>query len=340
MALKILVVEDDVDFSKTLMEFLDESGFKSINVNSAEEAEEIFKKREFDLVLTDIKLPGMDGIKLVKNIKKKYNLAVIVMTAYSSEYSFEDVIKNGANDLIFKPFKLNELLLRINRVLKEISLVDDHEKMIKALKRLTIEDSLTGLYNSRHFYDQLDKEIKRSARYLRPISIIFIDVDNFKGVNDTFGHMIGDKVLSLIAQKLKASLRSYDTAYRFAGRGARLRPLPGKRPADHQALRHLRGRRPGADRHQEQPDLLHHRAGGPRSGVPRLGRGGGRGWWPGPAASGRQRRSDHDPRPRRRRDDRSGAAGDRRTPGRRRPRQGRPGGRYCVESNQDCHRSL
>ena len=217
MALKVLVVEDDVDFSKNLMEFLNESGFKTMSVNSAEEAEEVLKKKEINLVLTDIKLPGMDGIKLAKNIKKKYNLGVIVMTAYSSEYSFEDVIKNGANDLIIKPFKFNELLLRIKKVIKELSLLDDHEKMINALKQLTIEDSLTGLYNSRHFYDQLDREIKRSVRYLHPISLIFIDVDNLKEINDNYGHMIGDKILRLIAKRIKACLRSNDSAYRFAG---------------------------------------------------------------------------------------------------------------------------
>ncbi|MGD8391245.1 MAG: diguanylate cyclase, partial [Desulfobacterales bacterium] len=149
--------------------------------------------------------------------KKKYNLGVIVMTAYSSEYSFEDVIKNGANDLIIKPFKFNELLLRIKKVIKELSLLDDHEKMINALKQLTIEDSLTGLYNSRHFYDQLDREIKRSVRYLHPISLIFIDVDNLKEINDNYGHMIGDKILRLIAKRIKACLRSNDSAYRFAG---------------------------------------------------------------------------------------------------------------------------
>ena len=71
MALKILVVEDDVDFSKTLMEFLNESGFKTISANSAEEAEEILKQKEINTVLADIKLPGIDGIKLTKNIKKK-----------------------------------------------------------------------------------------------------------------------------------------------------------------------------------------------------------------------------------------------------------------------------
>ena len=217
MSPNVLVVADDVDYSKNLEDLLHALVFKTMRANSAEEAEEILKKKEINLVLTDIKLPGMDGIKLAKNIKKKYNLGVIVMTAYSSEYSFEDVIKNGANDLIIKPFKFNELLLRIKEVIKELSLLDDHEKMINALKQLTIEDSLTGLYNSRHFYDQLDREIKRSVRYLHPISLIFIDVDNLKEINDNYGHMIGDKILRLIAKRIKACLRSNDSAYRFAG---------------------------------------------------------------------------------------------------------------------------
>jgi len=217
MAVKILVVEDDVDVSKTLAGFLIKTGFKVKSSNSAEEAEEILKNEEINMVLTDIKLPGTDGITLTKNIKKKYNLDVIVLTGYSSEYSYEDAIRNGASDLIFKPIKLNELLLRINRVIKERSLLDERDGMIKELKRLTIEDSLTGLYNSRHFFDQLDKEIKRSDRYLHPLSLIFIDIDNFKKINDTHGHMIGDKILALIAKRIKACLRSNDSAYRFAG---------------------------------------------------------------------------------------------------------------------------
>jgi two-component system cell cycle response regulator len=217
MAVKILVVEDDVDVLITLIEFLIKSGFKAKSANSAEEAEEILEDEKIDMVLTDIKLPGADGISLTKNIKKKYNLDVIVLTGYSSEYSYEDAIRNGASDLIFKPIKLNELLLRINRVIKERSLLDERDGMIKKLKRLTIEDSLTRLYNSRHFFDQLDKEIKRSDRYLHPLSLIFIDIDNFKEINDIHGHMIGDKILVLIAKRIKACLRSNDSAYRFAG---------------------------------------------------------------------------------------------------------------------------
>jgi len=217
MAVKILIVEDDVDVSITLMEYLIKAGFKAKSANSAEEAEEILKNEEINMVLTDIRLPGTDGIKLTKSIKKKYNLDVIVMTGYSSEYSYADAINNGASDLIFKPVKLNELLLRINRVIKERSLLDERDRMIKKLTQLTIEDSLTGLYNSRHFFDQIDKEVKRSERYLHPLSLIFIDIDNFKEINDTHGHMIGDKILALIAKRIKTCLRSNDSAYRFAG---------------------------------------------------------------------------------------------------------------------------
>ena len=162
MKTALLIVEDDVAVLKLLSGFLSASGFEIYSANSADEAEEILKKKEIKTVLTDIKMPGTDGIVLTKNIKKKYVLDVIVMTAYSSEYSYEDAIQSGASDLLFKPIKLNELVLRINRVLKERSLLDERDNMIKKLKQLTIEDQLTGLFNSRHFFDQLDKEIRRS----------------------------------------------------------------------------------------------------------------------------------------------------------------------------------
>ena len=217
MTPNILIVEDDVAVNKLLTKFLTMSGFKNNSAESAEEAAKILDNEEINLVITDIRLPGIDGIKFTKKIRKKYDLGVIVMTAYSSEYSYADAIQNGASDLIFKPIRLNELMLRINRVVKEQSLIDERDQMIKDLKRLTIEDSLTGLYNSRHFFQQLDKEIERSDRYIHPLSLIFIDIDKFKRINDTHGHMIGDRVLSLIAKKIESCLRTNDTAYRFAG---------------------------------------------------------------------------------------------------------------------------
>jgi len=217
MVIKILVVEDDVTISKLFVEFLTKSGFETQTAASAEEAEKVSNFEELNIILTDIVLPGIDGIQFTKKIRQKCNTDIIVMTGYSSEYSYEDAVKCGASDLIFKPVKLNELVLRINRVLRERSLLDQRDKMIEELQRLTIEDPLTGLYNSRHLFNQLEKELNRAKRYLHPLSLMFIDIDNFKSVNDTYGHMMGDKVLSLIANRLKDCLRTNDTAYRFAG---------------------------------------------------------------------------------------------------------------------------
>ena len=217
MRKKILVVEDDEAVSELYHEYLSRSGFKIKTVDSAEEAEKTLSNERMDIILTDVKLPGIDGIEFTKKIKKQYEIDVIIMTGYHLEYTYKDAIESGASDLIFKPVKLNELLLRINRVIKERSLLDQQEKMINELQRLTIEDSLTGLYNSRHLFDQLDKEIKRADRYLHSISLMFIDVDNFKSINDTYGHMMGDKILAHIGKRIKDSLRVNDSAYRFAG---------------------------------------------------------------------------------------------------------------------------
>jgi len=214
---KILIVEDDAVIAQLLYQFLTRSGYQAITTPSAEEGEEILKNEEINIIITDIKLPGIDGITFTKNVKKQYNLDVIITTGYSSEYFYEDAINNGASDLIFKPIRLNELMLRMNRVMRERSLINERDRMIENLRKLSIKDSLTELYNSRHFYAQLDKEITRSDRYLHPLSLIFIDIDDFKAINDSYGHMIGDKALLLIAKKMKTSLRSLDTAYRFAG---------------------------------------------------------------------------------------------------------------------------
>ena len=214
---RILIVEDDDAVCGLMYEFLSRSGYEAITANSAEEAEKLLKKEEIHIILTDVRLPGTDGMTFTKNVKKQYDLDVIITTGYSSEYFYEDAINNGASDLIFKPIRLNELMLRINRVIRERSLINERERMIERLKKLSIRDPLTELYNSRHFYAQLEDEIGRSERYVHPLSLIFIDIDKFKGVNDTYGHMIGDQTLLLIAQKIRVSLRLQDTAYRFAG---------------------------------------------------------------------------------------------------------------------------
>lgn len=92
-----------------------------------------------------------------------------------------------------------------------------YEKRERYLQKLSIKDALTGLYNQRHFNDSLEKEISRSNRHKCPLSLIMLDIDNFKKYNDTYGHLEGNKVLKGVSVAIKNSIREIDSAYRYGG---------------------------------------------------------------------------------------------------------------------------
>jgi len=162
-------------------------------------------------------MPGMNGLELTDIIKKDYDIDVIVMTGYSGQYSYEEAIGKGASDFVFKPIRFQELLLRLKRVFKERELRQERNRMMADLQQLAITDSLTQLYNSRHFFAQLKMEIERANRYGHSLALLLLDIDFFKNYNDTYGHLEGDKVLSTVGQMIKTCLRTMDTAYRYGG---------------------------------------------------------------------------------------------------------------------------
>ena len=213
----VLIVDDDIAIRDSLHEFLGMANFNSCKASSAEEALELLKTDSINVVITDILLPGMDGLELTDEIKKSYDSDVIVMTGYSGSYSYEEVINKGASDLVFKPVRYKELLLRLKRVLKEQRLTRERIQMLGKLQKLAITDGLTGLYNSRYFYNQLDLEADRSNRYNHSLSLLLLDIDHFKDYNDSYGHLEGDKVLVRIGELIRACLRKMDTAYRYGG---------------------------------------------------------------------------------------------------------------------------
>ena len=217
METHILIVDDDPAIRDSMFEFIQMSGYQSSMVSSAEEAIELLKANTVEVVITDIMLPGMDGLELTDRIKKEYDVDVIVMTGYSGDYSYEEAISKGASDFVFKPVRFEELLLRLKRVLKERQLTRERVQMLEKLKRLSITDGLTQLFNSRHFYSQLKGEIGRSNRYKHPLSLLLLDIDHFKKYNDTYGHLEGDKVLVRLGQVIKQVLRKMDSAYRYGG---------------------------------------------------------------------------------------------------------------------------
>lgn len=217
MDASILIVDDDDALRSAAEEYLEFVGYSTVSTASAEEALEILNLFQPDIVLTDISMQGMNGLDLTRIIKKSYSVEVIVMTGYIATHSYEEAVNAGASDFIFKPFRFEELNLRLKRVIREMELKRKHAEMIKKLEELAVTDGLTGLYNQRYFYEKLEMEIERYMRYDVPLSLMLFDIDCFKAFNDTYGHLEGDKVLITLAKVTRSCLRSLDSAYRYGG---------------------------------------------------------------------------------------------------------------------------
>ncbi len=217
MADCILIVDDDIPVNESMHEFLSLLDYNVKSVSNAQEALDVIKKDNIDVVITDIRMQGMTGLELTELIKKDYDTDVIVMTGYSGDHSYEDAISKGASDFVFKPIRFEELLLRLKRVISERELKKERFVMLEKLNQLAITDDLTKLYNSRYFYQQLDLEIDRFNRYNHSLSLLLFDIDHFKAYNDKYGHLEGDKVLAKIGQIIRSCLRRMDTACRYGG---------------------------------------------------------------------------------------------------------------------------
>ena len=217
MAYSILIVDDDIAIKESVAKYLKILNYEVESALNAEEALKTLNSFKADIVLTDIMMQGMDGLELTRKIKESYKTDVMVMTGYSAEYSYEEAVQAGASDFIFKPFRFEELDLRIKRVLREARFKKERTKLLNELKNLAITDALTELYNSRHFFAQIKAESSRHTRYSRALSLLILDIDFFKNYNDTWGHLEGDKVLMGIGKTINSCMRSMDTAYRYGG---------------------------------------------------------------------------------------------------------------------------
>lgn len=216
-SVRVLVVDDDDGLRKMLRRSMEQAGYDCVAVPNASEALELVDQQPVTVVITDILMPGMDGLQLTEQIRELSDADVIVLTGLSGQYTYEEAVGRGASDFIFKPFRYEELILRIERIVRERKMRQERDNLLQDLQRLAVTDSLTQLFNARHFHHQLELEVDRSNRYCHPLSLLLMDIDNFKKFNDRFGHLSGNDVLVRLGRIITFCLRKMDTAYRYGG---------------------------------------------------------------------------------------------------------------------------
>ena len=166
----------------------------------------------YDVVITDLAISGVDGLAIAAEARRlNTETQVVIITGQGSKDTILQALRQGVSDYIEKPFDLELLLLTVEKALEKTLI-------LRELIQLARTDGLTGLYNQRHFYSVLEAEISRARRQNRALSLLLVDVDDFKRYNDRFGHLAGDAALARIAACLKrACRRDIDTAFRYGG---------------------------------------------------------------------------------------------------------------------------
>ena len=224
---RVLVVDDLPDNVEILRARLESRGYDVDTAADGEQALAAVHAAPPHVILCDVMMPGIDGYEVARRIKRDESLPfipIILVTALSETEHIVQGLNTGADDYIAKPYHFQELearvraMLRIKRLQDEL---DDKNRELevanKRLKKLSITDGLTELFNHRHVHELLRDEFERSRRTGEPIAVVMIDLDRFKAVNDTYGHPTGDVVLYETARILKETAREIDHVGRYGG---------------------------------------------------------------------------------------------------------------------------
>ena len=218
--LLMMVVDDDRLTCVTLRASLANEHREVVTAPDGEAAWEIIRARHPRLIITDWEMPRLDGPGLVARIRDSdlpsYTY-VILLTARSESDDIVDGLDRGADDYLTKPFNPQELRARVGIGERILRLEDHLLDTQAALRELATTDMLTGLLNRRAVTEQALAELGRCERAGSSLSVALVDVDHFKQVNDTHGHMVGDRVLSAIAGALRDGVRPYDHVGRWGG---------------------------------------------------------------------------------------------------------------------------
>lgn len=219
-AARILVVDDDAANIRLVQETLSELDHCVETASDGVEAIERVRAAPPDLLILDVMMPKMNGLevcRIVKSMASESFIPIILVTVKGDIDSKVTGLKVGADDYLAKPFNPLELRARVESMLRIKALQDKIDARRRELESLSVTDDLTKLYNHRAMQQRLKDEFRRAQRYNEPLSLLMLDVDHFKSVNDRYGHLFGDKVLSELAGVLKEHVREIDIVARYGG---------------------------------------------------------------------------------------------------------------------------
>jgi len=221
LGIPILLVDDDRFMRTILCQTLQDAGYRVSQATNGKEALELCNKTYFPIILTDWVMPEMDGIEFCRIFREKpaesYSY-LILLTSQDGKDKLIAGLEAGADEYLIKPVNEAELMVRLKTAQRILDLESSLQKSLEEIKQLSIRDALTGTFNRGYLDQHLPNEIRRADRYMRDFSLIMMDLDHFKKINDTWGHQAGDAVLQHCSRIIAGTIRhEVDWVARYGG---------------------------------------------------------------------------------------------------------------------------
>jgi two-component system cell cycle response regulator len=219
--MRVLIADDSIISRHLLEATLRKWDYEARVACDGTEAWEILERPDAPrLAILDWMMPGLTGLEICRKVREKGGEPYIYILLLTSKSLKEDLIQGleaGADDYITKPFDNHELNVRLRAGRRIVELQDELLTTREALREQATHDALTRLWNRHAIFDMLHKELARGTREHSPVGVLLLDLDHFKNINDTYGHVAGDAVLRETARRMMASVRPYDGIGRYGG---------------------------------------------------------------------------------------------------------------------------
>jgi diguanylate cyclase (GGDEF)-like protein len=221
MGANILLIDDEPLSVQILEKALTRAGYQVTGLTDPVRALTLLDKQGFDLVITDIEMPKVTGIKVLEMVKALDETIEVILITAAEQERFESAIaalRLGASDFLTTPLRnMDEVLLAVEKALEKRKLALTVRQLSQSLERTRNIDFLTGVSTRRYFFDRVGLELMRTKRYRKPISCFLVDIDLLGQINGTYGIACGDQVLSQVAQVLRDTTRATDIVGRYGG---------------------------------------------------------------------------------------------------------------------------